>query len=264
MSTLDRFRFDGQTSIVTGGNRGIGRGISEALAEAGADVVIANRDADAGKRAATEIAEDTGVETAAIPTDVTDEDEVAALVEGTVDQFGGVDVLVNNAGINGNPTWANELPQDEWQRVIDVNLTGAFYCAKHTAKHMMESGGGAIVNVSSNSAFLGSPAPAVAYHASKAGLEGLKYQLASEWARYDIRVNNVNPGFIRTDMNEEFLENPEAEEGARRSMLQDEIPTAEAIGPTVLYMVSDAAFYMTGESISVDGGQQVLPVSRPS
>lgn len=261
MSTLDRFRLDGQTSIVTGGNRGIGRGVSEALAEAGSDIVIANRDADAGERAATEIAEDTGVETVAAPTDITDEEQVAALVEGTVDQFGGVDVLVNNAGIRIFAP-AEERSQEEWQRVIDVNLTGAFYCAKHTAQHMKDTGGGAIVNVSSSAAFTGSGSPQLSYIVSKAGLEGMKNQLASEWAQYDIRVNNVNPGFIRTDMTEPDLEDPEVEEGVRRAMLQDEIPTAEAIGPTVVYMVSDAAFYMTGESILVDGGLNVIPASK--
>lgn len=102
MSTLDQFSLDGRTSIVTGGNRGIGRGISEALAEAGSDIVIANRDAQAGERAATGIAEETGVETASISTDITDEDQVSALVEGAVEQFGGVDVLVNNVSPRGD------------------------------------------------------------------------------------------------------------------------------------------------------------------
>lgn len=258
MSTIDTFRLDGQTSIVTGGNRGIGRGISEALAEAGSDVVIANRDADAGERAAAEIANATGRETAAISTDITDEKQVAALIEGAVEQFDSLDILVNNAGITIN-TPAEEMSQKEWQRVIDVNLTGAFYCAKHAARHMKDHGGGSIVNVSSISAFMANhPQPQVSYNASKAGLEGMKNQLASEWAEYDIRVNNVNPGYIRTEMVEEVLENdPEMAEVWQGEMLQDEVPAAEAIGPTVVYMASDAAFYMTGESVCVDGGYLV-------
>lgn len=237
MPTLDQFSLDGQTSIVTGGNRGIGRGISEALAEAGSDIVIANRDAHAGERAATEIDGNTGVKTAAIPTDVTDEEQVSALVESTVDQFGCVDILVTNAG-NVVSSPAEEMDQDEWQRVIDINLTGAFYCAKHAAKHMMDTGGGAIVNVSSIAAFVAlHPQSTVSYNASKAGLEGLKNQLASEWARHDIRVNNVNPGYIRTDMIEDTLENfPEIAATWQGEMLHDEIPTAEAIGPTVVYL----------------------------
>lgn len=258
MSTIDMFRLDGRTSIVTGGNRGIGRGISEALAEAGSDIVIANRDAEAGERAAAEIAEVTGVETTALSTDITDEEQVAALVEGTIERFGGVDILVNNAGITIN-TPAEEMSQEEWQRVIDINLTGAFYCAKHAARHMKGHGGGSIVNVSSISAFMANhPQPQVSYNASKAGLEGMKNQLASEWAQYDIRVNNVNPGYIRTEMVEDVLENdPEMAEIWQGEMLQEEIPTAEAIGPTVVYMASDAAFYMTGESVCVDGGYLV-------
>lgn len=258
MSTLDQFSLDGRTSIVTGGNRGIGRGISEALAEAGSDIVIANRDGRAGERAATEIAEDTGVETAAISTDVTDEDQVSALVEGAVEQFGGVDVLVNNAGIVIS-TPAEEMSRDEWQRVVDINLTGAFYCAKHVARHMIDASGGVIVNVSSLAAILANhPQPTVSYNASKAGLEGMKNQLASEWAQHDIRVNNVVPGYIRTEMIEGAFESrPEMVDVWRSEMLQDEIPTAEAIGPTVVYVASDAASYMTGESICVDGGFQV-------
>lgn len=258
MSTLEKFRLDGQTSIVTGGNKGIGRGIAKALADAGSDVVIANRDGAAGERAATEIAEVTGAETAAVATDVTDEDQVAALLEGVVERFGGADVLVNNAGIVAS-TPAEEMARDEWQAVIDVNLTGSFYCAKHVARHMMDAGGGAIVNVSSIAAFLANhPQSTVAYNAAKAGLEGLKNQLASEWAQYDIRVNNVNPGYVRTEMIEGTLENaPEIAAAWRSEMLQDEFPTPEAIGPTVVYMVSEAASYMTGESVCVDGGYKV-------
>jgi NAD(P)-dependent dehydrogenase (short-subunit alcohol dehydrogenase family) len=124
---------------------------------------------------------------------------------------------------------------------------------------MIENGGGSIVNVSSISAFMANhPQPQVSYNASKAGLEGMKNQLASEWAQYDIRVNNVNPGYIRTEMVEEVLENdPEMASVWQGEMLQEDIPTAEAIGPTVVYMASDAAFYMTGESVCVDGGYLV-------
>lgn len=258
MSTLDRFRLDGRTSIVTGGNRGIGRAVAVALAEAGSDVVVANRDGDTGERAAREIAEETGVETAAVRVDVTDERAVESLVAETVDRFDRIDVLVNNAGVVVN-TPAAEMTREEWQGVVDVNLTGAFFCAKHVGRHMIGAGGGSIVNVSSMSAFVANhPQPQVSYNASKAGLEGMKTQLASEWARYGIRVNNVNPGYIRTEMTEGVLENdPEMAEVWRAGLLQDEIPTAEAIAPTVVYVASDAAFYMTGESICVDGGYHV-------
>lgn len=258
MTVIDKFRLDGLTSIVTGGSRGIGRGIAEALAEAGSDVVISNRDGSAARDTAEKIAEGTGAETTAIATDVTEEEEVAALVEGTVDHFGGVDVLVNNAGITIN-TPAEKMPQSEWHRVIETNLTGAFYCAKHAANHMMDNGGGSIVNVSSISAFMANyPQPQVSYNTAKAGLEGMKNQLASEWATYGIRVNNVNPGYIRTEMIEDVLKNdPEMAEAWVNEMLQTEIPSAAAIGPTVVYMASDASFYMTGESVVVDGGYLV-------
>lgn len=259
MSVIDRFRLDDTTSIVTGGNRGIGRGIANALAEAGSNVVIANRNEEAGQKAADEISDETGVETAAVRTDITDEEAVEALVNATIEEFGSIETLVNNAGITIN-TPAEQMSQSEWQDVIDINLTGAFYCAKHVGRHMIDTGdGGSIINVSSISAFMANyPQPQASYNASKAGLEGLKYQLASEWAQYDIRVNNVNPGYIRTEMVEEVLENdPEMGNVWKEEMLQEAIPKPDAIGPTVVYMASDAATYMTGESVCVDGGYLV-------
>ncbi len=257
-TVLDRLRLDGKTAVVTGGNRGIGAGIARALAEAGADVVIANRDADAGAAAADELAAATGAETLAVPVDVTDEAAVEAMVETTVAEFGDVDVLVNNAGITVNVP-AEEMSLDDWHRVVEVNLTGAFLCAKHAGRRMIAGDGGSIINVSSISAFVANhPQPQVGYNASKAGVEGLKSQLASEWASEDVRVNNINPGYVRTEMVDEVLEtDPEMAAAWRREMLLEEMATPEDIGPLAVYLASDAAWYVTGESISIDGGYSV-------
>lgn len=258
MSILDSFRLDQRTAVVTGGNRGIGKGIATALADAGADLVVANRDRDSGVAAAEEIAAETGAETLAVQMDVTNEDDVATAVEAIIDEYNSIDVLVNNAGITENVP-AERMDPEDWQRVVDVNLTGVFLCSKHVGRRMIDGDGGSIVNVSSISAFIANhPQPQVAYNASKAGLEGLKTQLASEWARYDIRVNNINPGYIRTDMVEDVLKNdPEMAEEWKREMLLDEMARPESIGALAVYLASEASWYMTGESISIDGGYTV-------
>jgi len=258
MSVLDRFRLDGQTAVVTGGNRGIGRAISTALAEAGANVVVANRDEAAGERAAADIATTTDAETLAVPVDVTDEDDARALAEATVAAFGGVDVLVNNAGITIN-TPAEEMSAAEWHRVVDVNLTGVFNCAKFVGREMIDDGGGSIVNISSISAFMANhPQPQLSYNASKAGVEGLKYQLASEWAEHDVRVNNVNPGYVRTEMVDEVIaDEPEMTQQWFDEMLLDEMAAPADIAPLVVFLASEASWYMTGASVVIDGGYLV-------
>nr|WP_290810950.1 SDR family NAD(P)-dependent oxidoreductase [Halovivax sp.] len=166
---LDSFNLDGRTSIVTGGNRGIGKAIARGLAEAGSDVVIANRTPGTGREAARAIDETTTASAVAVPTDVSVESEVEKLAARTVDEFGSIDVLVNNAGIaiHGG---AEEKPLEEWREPIDINLTGTFLCSKHAGNVMIDSGGGSIVNVTSMSAFVANyPQRHVDYQASKGG-----------------------------------------------------------------------------------------------
>jgi len=254
MAVLDRFRLDGETAIVTGGNRGIGNAIAHGLAEAGANVVIANRSADEGEAAARELADATGVEAQAVPTDVSDEGDVEALVAATVERFGGVDVLVNNAGIAIH-TPAEEKPVEDFRKTLEINLTGAFLCAKYAGREMIDAGGGSIVNVSSMSAFIANyPQAHVDYQASKAGMEGLKTQLASEWAQYGIRVNNINPGYVDTDI---LSDDAEQIEKWKTEMLFDEFARPEDIAPLAVYLASDASSYVTGESVLIDGGYTV-------
>jgi len=255
MSILEQFRLDGETAIVTGGNRGIGRAIAEGLADVGANVVVANRDGEAGEEAAAEIADEFDAETLAVETNVTEEADVEAMVEATVDRFGGVDVLINNAGIvHHNPI--EEKSIEEWEHTIDVNLTGAYRCAKHVGEVMRENeDGGVIVNVSSMSAFVANyPQHQVDYQASKGGLEAFKNQLASEWAEDGVRVNNVNPGYVFTD---NIVHDGDVVETWRDEMLVEEFATPDDIAPLVVYMVSDASSYMTGESVVIDGGYTV-------
>lgn len=258
MSVFDAFSLDGETAIVTGGNRGIGRAIATALAEAGADVVIGNRNEEMSERVAVEIAAEYDVETSSVYCDVTDEGAVESMVEATVERFGTVDVLVNNAGIVVHEA-AETMTFEEWSRVIATNLSGAFLCSRAAGREMIEQNHGVILNVSSISAFIANhPQQQVAYNASKAGLEGFKNQLASEWAEFGIRVNNLAPGYVGTDNADQGAAVAEdAVDIWEGEMLFDEMATPEMLGPTAVYLTSQASAYMTGETVVVDGGYTV-------
>ena len=258
MAVLEQFRLDDRTAVVTGGNRGIGKGIATALAEAGADVVIANRDVRSSTEAAEELEERTDATVLAIPVDVTDGASVQALVDRTLEAFDGIDVLVNNAGVTINVP-AEEMTLEEWGHVLEVNLTGVFHCSTQIGREMIENGGGSIVTVSSISSFIANhPQPQVSYQASKGGVDAFTRQLASEWAEYDIRVNTINPGYVRTDLIEGVLEtDPEMTAVWYDGMLQAEMAHPEDIGPLAVYLASDASSSVTGESIAIDGGYTV-------
>jgi NAD(P)-dependent dehydrogenase (short-subunit alcohol dehydrogenase family) len=258
MSVLDKFRLDGQTAIITGGNRGIGREIADAIADVGANVVVANRDETTGQAVADDLAEEYGVETLWVRTDVSREDTVRNMIAETISAFDTVDVLINNAGIVSRcPT--EELSLEEFRRIVEINLTGLFICSKHVGSKMIDNGGGNIVNVSSISGIIANyPQEQAHYNASKAAVDGFMTQLASEWGKYDIRVNNINPGYITTEMVRELTEaNPELAEIWKSNMVFDQFAGPEAIAPLAVYLASDASKYMTGERIIIDGGYTV-------
>jgi NAD(P)-dependent dehydrogenase (short-subunit alcohol dehydrogenase family) len=255
MSLLDKFRLDGQTAIVTGGNRGIGRAIADGLADVGANVVVANRDEETGRAAASEIADEHDVETLWVETDVAKEESVMDMVEATVEEFGDIDVLVNNAGVVSNYE-LQDMPLEEWERIFSINATGVFLCTKYVGQVMIDGDGGNIVNMSSISAILANyPQPQAHYNASKGAVDGFTNQLASDWWQYGIRVNNISPGYILTDMIAEVRENdPELAQIWKDDMVMDEFADPEVIAPLAVYLASDASEYMTGEQIVIDGG----------
>ena len=255
MAVLDEFRLADRHAIVTGAGRGLGRQMALGLAEAGADVTIADVDEASAEETADEIRE-IGPSATAIPVDVADEAEVEAMVATATERLGPIDTLVNNAGVS-DLTPAAEYPLDDWQRVIDVNLTGVFCCAKHVGRQLLErDAAGTIVNMASMSGFVANfPQPQVAYNASKAGVVMVTRSLASEWATEGIRVNAIAPGYMRTTMVDEALEQrPDMGETWIEDTPMGRLGRPAEIKPLVVYLASDASSYVTGEVAFLDGG----------
>ena len=244
---------NGRRAIVTGGGRGIGRAISLGLARNGADVAIVyHRGTDAAEATAAE-ARAAGGRAMAVQADTAEPASVQAMVERVVGEWGGLEILVNNAGVLSRVPFL-ELPFEEWRRVLATNLDGCFLVGQAVAREMARAGtGGAIVNVTSINQTMVAPNTAH-YVVSKAAVLALTRQMAYELAPYGIRVNALAPGLTETDINRADLADP-----AFRAMRLSRVPLGEMIDPeghaaAVLYLVSDAAKHVTGESISVDGG----------
>ncbi len=254
MHVRDLFDLSGTTAIVTGGGSGLGRQMAEALAEAGANLVLCARKAERCEAAAAELK---GLGTGAIGLgcDVREPEQVQSVVERTVREFGSVDILVNNSGTSwGAP--AEDVPLSGWQKVIEVNLTGAFLFAQAVGREMIRQGGGKIVNIASVAAFRGAPPEAVdaiPYNASKGGLVAFTRDLAVKWARHGIYVNAIAPGWFPSDMSGEVL-------AASGDRLLAGIPLghfggADDLKGAVVFLSSRASDYVTGITLPVDGGQ---------
>ena len=255
MNTTDA-RTAGKVAVVTGAASGIGRAATLLFAEHGIRVIAADIDADGG--AETEkLVRDTGGEAVFVRVDVSDEDDVRAMVAAAVDTFGGLDYAVNNAGIDGDLLPLVEQSATSWHRVIEINLSGVFFGLKHQIPAMVARGGGSIVNISSTAGIRGYPGLAP-YSAAKHGVNGLTKSAAIEYGESGIRVNSICPGAIGTPMLMEYLESrPDM-----RAVLVDGNPLRRMSEPaeiaqTALWLCSNASSYITGHALVADGGKTV-------
>jgi NAD(P)-dependent dehydrogenase (short-subunit alcohol dehydrogenase family) len=237
-----------RVALVTGGGSGIGRAASLLFAREGTKVVVADVDADHAEETVKLVAGEGGDATACT-VDVRDDASVAAMIARAVDAYGRLDCAFNNAGISPVAKPFVEHTLAEWQRVIDVNLTGVFLCMQHELRHMVEQGGGAIVNTSSGAGVVAAPGQPQ-YTAAKHGVLGLTKQAAQEYARAGIRVNAILPGMTDTPMMREYLE----EHAAMTRMLPfGRLATPEEVASAAVWLCSDAAAYVSGASLVVDG-----------
>lgn len=243
----------GTTAVVTGGTRGIGRAIAETLAVAGADVVPTARTESDVAEAAGAIRE-YGVESLELATDVTDGAAVEALFETTADELGGIDVLVNNAGINpisgmGTP---ESLDPEEIRTAVEVNLVGAYTCIHEAGKFLLESESASVLNVASVSGLVGTKRQH-GYVASKHGLVGLTKSVALDWAP-DVRVNAIAPGYASTALTAPIENDEDLYESIREDIPVDRFADPDEVAATALFLASNMASYVTGECLAVDGG----------
>jgi NAD(P)-dependent dehydrogenase (short-subunit alcohol dehydrogenase family) len=253
MSVLELFRLDGKVAVVTGASAGLGVAIARALAEAGADVGLGARRMD-GLETTADLVRAAGRNAHCVVADIAEPGDCQRLVAETVERFGRVDVLVNNAGVGRAIPASRETP-DSFDEVMRINVRGSFLMAQAAAAAMAD--GGSIINISSIMAFWSVGMPQASYMASKAALLGLTRDLAQQWGgRKRIRVNAIAPGIFRTEMTGHFFDELMAAQGPR-------IPLGRAGDPAelaaaVLFLASDAASYITGETLVVDGGRTVL------
>ncbi len=245
----DATRLDDQVAIVTGAARGIGRGIALVLAEAGASIVIGDL-LDSSETVAQ--VEALGGRAVSMQMDTSKPDDAQALVDLALSAFGRLDILVNDAGIDAPSGNVWDLPDEEWQRVIDVNLSGVFYCSRAALRPMLEAGRGAIVNISSQSARIGSRGMSPAYNTSKAGVLGLTMAFSAHVADKGIRVNAVTPGLVRS---KEFGWSREEDEG-KTAEYPLGLGSPRDIGEAVRYLASPASRWISGTALHIAGGYQ--------
>lgn len=250
---LEQYDLKGKVAVVTGGGRNIGLACAQALAEAGATVVIAEVDpevAASGKETLASL----GFTADVVELDVTKPADVTSAADHIVERHGRVDILVCNAGIAFN-TPAEEMTDDEWLRVIDINLNGVFWCCRAFGRHMLASGSGSIINIGSMSGIIANkPQPQSHYNASKAGVHLLTKSLAAEWADRGVRVNAVAPTYVETAMTRRGMDNPEYFPTWLEMTPMHRVGQPPEIASVVLFLASSASSLMTGSVVVVDGG----------
>ena len=253
---LDRFRLDGRVALVTGGGQGIGRGYAHGLGEAGAAVAVVDLIQARAESVAHELSQK-GIDAIALAADVTKEDQVEAMVAAVVNKWGTLTIGVNNAGIG---LWvdAETMTLEEWNRVINLDLTSVWLCAKYEAKIMLAAGYGKIINTASMSgSIVNTPQNQSAYNTAKAGVIHLTRSLAAEWATRGVRVNCISPGYTRTSLVDDLVKTPEGQamvpQWLRMTPMARMVEVSELQG-AVVYLAAEASDFTTGHDLVVDGG----------
>lgn len=259
MSVLDKFKLDGQVAIVTGGASGLGKAMGKGLAEAGANLVIADINLDLAKETANEFETETGNQALACKVDVTNVSDVEQMVSDVMDKFGRIDILFNNAGINEHVKF-EDMPYDRWVKNMDVNINSMVLVSQAVGKVMIEQQRGSIVNTSSMSGIIvNTPQPQAAYNTSKGAVIMFTKSLANEWAGHGIRVNTIAPGYMETELTRDYF----AQGGEMIDTWMNFTPLGrpgvpEELQGAALYLASDASSFVTGSVVTIDGGYTAL------
>ena len=250
---LDKFSLEDQVGIVTGGGQGLGKAFCLAYAEAGADIVVADINPVTGIQTSEEVRAK-GRRAIFIETDVCKRESVQAMVGETMAEFGKIDFLMNDAGI---VKWceAEKVREEDWLKVMNVNLNGLFYCCQEVGKQMIQQGGGCIINIASMSGLIvNRPQCQASYNASKAAVIHLTKSLAVEWAKYNIRVNSISPGYMEGPLAAPLMEDPNYGPVWMESIPMNRVGKPEELCPVAVLLASEASSYMTGTTVIIDGG----------
>lgn len=246
------FSLEHKTAVVTGATKGIGKAIACALAEKGADLVVVSRHQDDCGRTAKELEQRYGVRTLPVSADITKQEDISRLTETAESFFGHIDILVNNAGAAITKK-AEDLTPEDWDRVLNLDLRAVFFCSQAIGRCMIAQKSGVIINIASALGVVADK-QVLPYCTAKAGVLQMTKALALEWAKYNIRVNAICPGYVITDMNRAELTIPQIADGLLRKFAIRRFAEAEELGGAAVFLASDASSYMTGQSILLDGG----------
>ena len=253
MNVLSMFDLKGKKAVVTGGGQGIGREMALALAEAGADVAVVQRRVEVAEKTSEEII-GLGRDSIAMKVDVSRADDVRCMVETTKDRFGKIDILINNAGI-GQKIPALEMTEEDWDRMIDIHVKGTFLCSQAVGREMVKQKEGSIINISSMSAFIvNRPQGQAHYNTAKAAIAHLTRSLAVEWVKYNIRVNAIAPGYVRTPLIAKSMSTKDILDEWLYMTPMGRVGEPHELKGLALFLASRASSFVTGSVILIDGG----------